>query len=115
MYAFFFSDPPPGPLCRKGGQAPLKPPFVTPPFVGIIERGVLQAYVRARASSTTLCSVYVLRSFYVFSISKRESDTYQNGLGYMSDTYPNPYPPVTHGMFFTPNIRPRKPNTLISG
>ena len=31
--------------------------------------------------------------FFVFSISKRESDTYQNGLGYISDTYPNPYPP----------------------
>ena len=29
------------------------------------------------------------------SISKRESDTYQNGLGYISDTYPNPYPLVT--------------------
>ena len=24
-----------------------------------------------------------------------KSDTYQNGLGYISDTYPNPYPPVT--------------------
>ena len=23
------------------------------------------------------------------------SDTYQNGLGYISDAYPNPYPPVT--------------------
>ena len=34
-------------------------------------------------------------SFSVFSISKRESDTYQNGLGYISDTYPNPYPPVS--------------------
>ena len=28
-------------------------------------------------------------------ISKRESDTYQNGLGYISDMYPNPYLPVT--------------------
>ena len=26
---------------------------------------------------------------------KKESDTYQNGLGYISDTYPNPYPLVT--------------------
>ena len=34
-------------------------------------------------------------SFSVFSISKWEIDTYQNGLGYMSDTYPNPYHPVT--------------------
>ena len=33
-------------------------------------------------------------SFSVFSISKWEFDTYQNGLGYISDTYPNPYPPV---------------------
>ena len=30
---------------------------------GIIERGVPQAYVRARASSATLCSVRVLRAF----------------------------------------------------
>ena len=29
-----------------------------------------------------------------FSASRRESDTYQNGLGHISDTYPNPYPPV---------------------
>ena len=28
-----------------------------------------------------------------FLLSKGESDTYQNGLGYISDTYPNPYPP----------------------
>ena len=41
------------------------------PKVGVIERGVLQAYVRARASSATLCSVQVLRgSFSVFSIPK---------------------------------------------
>ena len=52
-------------------------------------------------------------SFSVFSILKWEIDTYQNGLGYMSDTYPNPYPPcdgtplmiilvkVTHKFFFT--------------
>ena len=62
---------------------------------GIIERGVPQAYVRARASSAALCSVHVLRVFSLFSISNRESDTYQNGLGYISDTYPNPYPLVT--------------------
>ena len=62
-------------------------------LVGIIERGVPQAYVRARASSATLCSVHVLRVFLcIFLISKRESDTYQNGLGCISDTYPNPYP-----------------------
>ena len=30
---------------------------------GILERGVPQAYVRARASSATLCSVHVLRVF----------------------------------------------------
>ena len=62
---------------------------------GIIERGVPQAYARARASSATLCSEHVLRIFLCVSISKRESDTYPNGLGYMSDTYPNPYPPAT--------------------
>ena len=67
-----------------------------PNRIGIIERGVPQAYVRARASSATLCSVHVLRVFFsVFSIWKGESDTYQNGLGCISDTYPNPYPPVT--------------------
>ena len=33
------------------------------PMFGIIERGVPQAYVRARASSETLCSVRVLRVF----------------------------------------------------
>ena len=65
-------------------------------MLGITERGVPQAYVRARASSATLCSVHVPGSFAVFSTSKRESDTYQNGLGYISDTYPNRYPP-SHG------------------
>ena len=48
-------------------------------------KGVPQAYVRACASSATLCCT---------SLSKRASDTYQNGLGYITDTYPNPYPPV---------------------
>ena len=48
---------------------------------GIIERGVPQAYVRARASSETLRSVHVSRVFSVFPISKWEIDTYQNGLG----------------------------------
>ena len=44
-------------------------PFV--PFIGIIERGVPQAYVRARASSATLCSVHVLRVFLcIFYIKK---------------------------------------------
>ena len=62
---------------------------------GKIERGVPQAYVRARASSETLRSVHVSRVFSVFSISKWEIDTYQNGLGDKSDKYPNPYPLVT--------------------
>ena len=57
------------------------------------ERGVPQAYVHAHASSATLCSAHVLRSFSVFSISERESDAYQNRLGYISDMYPNPSPP----------------------
>ena len=68
-------------------------------YVGIIERGVPQAYVCTRASSATLCSVHVLRFSLSLSLCrvsiKRESDTYQNGLGYISDTYPNPYPLVT--------------------
>ena len=64
-------------------------------WIGIIERGVPQAYVRARASSETLRSVHVSRVFLCISISKWEIDTYQNGLGYISDTYPNPYPPLT--------------------
>ena len=56
-----------------------------------------KAYVRARASSVSLCfsarfkGLSLSLHFYI----KKESDTYQNGLGYMSDTYPNPYPPVT--------------------
>ena len=62
---------------------------------GIIERGVPQAYVRARASSETLRSVHVSRVFLCIFYIKWEIDTYQNGLGYKSDTYPNPYPPVT--------------------
>ena len=36
-------------------------------------------------------AVYGAR-FKVFSLSKWESNTYQNGFGYISDTYPNPYP-----------------------
>ena len=47
-------------------------------YFGIIERGKPQAYVRARASSATLCSVHVLGVFLCISISKRESDTYQH-------------------------------------
>ena len=39
--------------------------------LGIIERGVPQAYVRARASSATLCSVHVFRVFLcIFFIKK---------------------------------------------
>ena len=65
-------------------------------LIGIIERGVPQAYVRARASSATLCSVRVSGVFFcILFILKRESEMYQNGLGYISDTYPNRYPPVT--------------------
>ena len=51
--------------------------------LGIVERGVPQAYVRARASSATMFSVHILGVFSVFSVSKRDSETYQNGL----DTY----------------------------
>ena len=64
-------------------------------IVGIIKRGVPQACIRARASSETLRSVHVLRVFLCIFYIKWEFDTYQNGLGHMSDTYPNPYPPVT--------------------
>ena len=63
--------------------------------LGKIEKGVPQAYLHARASSATLCSVQVLSVFLCIFGIKQESDTYQNGLGYISDTYPNPYPPVT--------------------
>ena len=54
--------------------------------------GILQAYVRASASSAMLCSVHVLRVFVCIFCIEKGSDTYQNGLGYISDTYPNPYP-----------------------
>ena len=40
-------------------------------FFGIIERGVPQAYVRAHASSATLCSVHVLRVFLCIFYIKR--------------------------------------------
>ena len=48
--------------------------------------GVPKAYVRTRASNATLCSVHVSRVFLCISLSKAESDTYQNGFGYISDT-----------------------------
>ena len=42
-----------------------------PLLFGIIERGVPQGYVRARVSSTTLCSVHFLRTFLcIFCIKK---------------------------------------------
>ena len=65
--------------------------------LGIIEGGVPQAYIRARPSSATLCSVHVLRVFLctLYTSKKGKSDTYQNGLGYISAPYPNPYAPVT--------------------
>ena len=65
--------------------------------LGIIERGGT-ASLRSR---TCVKRKVVFRVrfkgffFSVFSLLKGESDTYQNGLGYTSDTYPNPYPPVT--------------------
>ena len=53
-------------------------------IIGTIERGVPQAYLRAHVSSATLCAVHVLRVFLcIFFKSKRESDTYQNRLGYI--------------------------------
>ena len=52
----------------------------SPAKIVIVEKGVPQAYVRARASSAALCSVHVLRLFLCIS------DTYQNGLGYIPDT-----------------------------
>ena len=62
-------------------------------FVGIIERGVPQAFVRARAPSATLGSVHLLRVFLcIFYISKRESNTYQNGLGIQTRTPLSWYP-----------------------
>ena len=45
--------------------------------------GVPQAYIRARASSATLCAVHVFRVFLCLCYIKRESDTHQMGL----DTY----------------------------
>ena len=52
--------------------------------IGIIERGVPQAYVRARASSATLCSVHVLRVFlYIFYIKQGNLIRIKTGL----DTY----------------------------
>ena len=77
--------------------------FHSPWSLGIIERGVPQAYVCARASSATLCSVHVLRVF--LFISRRESDTYQNVLGYIFDTYPNPYPPYDYSNEMGPKKR----------
>ena len=45
--------------CSKSGAAPGAEALI----VGIIERGVPQAYIRARASSETLRSVHVSRVF----------------------------------------------------
>ena len=65
--------------------------------------GVPQAYVRARASSATLCSVHVLRVFLCIFYIKRESDMYQNELDiyiyiyiFILDAYPNQVSPC-HG------------------
>ena len=60
--------------------------------VGIIERGTPQTYVHARASSATLCSVHAS----VLSVSKKGNMTrIKRAWIHISDTYPNPYPPVT--------------------
>ena len=48
--------------------------------VGIIERGVSQAYVRARASSATLCSVHVVRVFLCISNQKGNLICIKTGL-----------------------------------
>ena len=65
------------------------------PFSGIIKRGVPQAYVRARVKRNAVFGARFKGLALYFLYIKMESDTYQNGLGYMSDTHPNPYPPVT--------------------
>ena len=63
--------------------------------LGIFERGY-RKLTFTRASSATLWSVHAKGSFSVFLYQKGNSDTYQNGLGYISDTYPNPYPLITY-------------------
>ena len=52
-------------------------------FVGVIERGVPQAYVRARAPSATLCSVGGLRVFLCIFYQKGNLIRIKTGL----DTY----------------------------
>ena len=68
------------------------PPFAYP-LLREVDFGVPQACVRARASSATLCSVHVLRVFLCMFYIKKGIWYVSNGLGYMSATYPNPYPP----------------------
>ena len=58
---------------------------------GIIEKVGTRTCVKRNAVFGARLRVFLS----VFSKSKRESDMYQNGLGYISDTYPNLYPPVT--------------------
>ena len=53
----------PGTLTGTFGRFGLSQSCSRRPHCRIIERGVPQAYVRARASSATLCSVHVLRVF----------------------------------------------------
>ena len=93
------NDPAPSPPPKQFGQiCPNVKRIVSPsklhyPPIGIIERGVPQAYLRTRASSATLCLVRVLRVFpYIYFIKK--------GIWYVSQRawihiYPNPYPLVT--------------------
>ena len=64
-------------------------------FLGIIERGGT-ASLRSR-TCVKRNAVFGARfkGLSLHFLYKRQSDTYQDGLGYISDTYPNPYPPVT--------------------
>ena len=56
---------------QGGNQVPVPVRFLKTAPIGIIERGVPKAYVRARASSATLCSVHILRLFLcIFYIEK---------------------------------------------
>ena len=79
-----------------GGAGGIAISFLWCSLLGIIERGGTaslrsrtcvkrNAVFGARFEGLSLCSLY----------QKRESDTYQNRLGYISDTYLRPYLPVT--------------------
>ena len=65
-------------------------------MIGIIKRGVPQAYVRACASSETLRSVHVLRVFLRIFYSFKKGIWYVSKRAWIQIWYvPNPYPPLT--------------------